>query len=41
MTHSLNDLILISQPNGDLPLWPLLCASLLVAVMILRRRRTD
>ncbi|HET8871921.1 MAG TPA: hypothetical protein VFM48_15870 [Aquabacterium sp.] len=41
MIHTLNDLFLISPPNGDLPLWPLLCASLLASVMILRRRRSD
>lgn len=41
MTNLLNDLILISQTNQDLSLWPLLGASALAAGMILRRRRQD
>ncbi len=41
MTNLLNDLILISQSNTDLPLWPLLAASALAARMILSRRRPD
>ena len=41
MTNLLNDLILISQSNTDLPLWPMLAASALAASMILSRRRRD
>ncbi|MGE5452034.1 MAG: hypothetical protein ACM3VZ_09375 [Acidobacteriota bacterium] len=41
MTTLLNELILISQSNADLSLWPLIAASTLAAGMILSRRRPD
>lgn len=41
MTSLLNDLIFISQSGNELPIWPLLAASLLAAISILRRRRSD
>lgn len=41
MADLFNELILISQGNADLSLWPLLAASTLAAGMILSRRRQD
>lgn len=41
MSNVLSDLILISQGETDLSIWPFLAASVLAATMILRRRQRD
>ncbi len=41
MSDVLSDLILISQGNADLSIWPLLAAATLAAGMILSRRQRD